>query len=116
MYERYIPDRSSHGFSGRRTAPTLPGFPDQGHWVNQNFARGDGWRIQPGPAGTLRPLENNERAVRTRVKAFGSAVMRLLEHHHRPAAPGRAVRLQRVARWIGREQQTLRAPARALRA
>ncbi|MFE9137913.1 hypothetical protein [Streptomyces sp. NPDC007355] len=110
LYERYIPDRSSrlsHGLSGGRTAPTLPGFPDPGHWVNQNFARGDGWRIQPGREGTLCTLEDNERAVHARVEAFGSAVLRLLEHHHGPAALGRAVRLKGAARWIGWEQQAV---------
>ncbi|MDX5566271.1 hypothetical protein PYK79_27125 [Streptomyces sp. ID05-04B] len=110
LYERYIPDRSSRsslGFSGGRTARTLPGFPNPGHWVNQNFARGDGWRIQPGREGTLRTLEDNERAVHARVEAFGSAVLRLLEHHHGPAAPGRAARLRGAARWIGREQQAV---------
>ncbi|GKQ33473.1 hypothetical protein [Streptomyces sp. A012304] len=107
LYERYIPDRSSLGFSDGRTARTLPGFPDPGHWVNQNFARGDGWRIQPGRKGALRTLEDNERAVHERVEAFGSAVLRLLEHHYGPAAPGRAARLQGAARWIGREQQAV---------
>lgn len=103
LHERYIPDRSSRG----RTASTLPGFPDPGHWVNQNFARGGGWRVQPGREGELRTLENDERAVHERVEAFGSAVLRLLERHHGPAAMGRAARLKGAARWIGREQQAV---------
>ncbi|MFJ6438773.1 hypothetical protein [Streptomyces sp. NPDC091416] len=110
LHERYAPDRSTplaHAFPGvpdGRSAPTLPGFPDRSHWINRTFARGDGWRIQPGCEGEL---EDHAHAVHTRVERFGAAVLRLLEHHHGPAAPGRAARLRGAARWIGREQHAV---------
>lgn len=108
MHERYVPDRSSSQFDAGRTAPTLPGFPDPGHWVNQTFSRGSGWRVKPGRGTELRQLENDEHAVHERTETFGSVVLRLLEHHHGPAAApaGRPAR-RGAARWIGREQQAV---------
>ncbi|MCX4682229.1 hypothetical protein OG413_44415 [Streptomyces sp. NBC_01433] len=113
LYEAYIPDRSSPQFDTGRTAPTLPGFPDPGHWVNQTFARGSSRRLQQGRGTELRQLESDEQAVHERAETFGTVVLRLLEHHHGPAAApaGRPAR-RGAARWIGREQQAVPSLAR----
>ncbi|WP_330351800.1 hypothetical protein [Streptomyces sp. NBC_00582] len=108
LYEAYIPDRSSSQFDAGRTAPTMRGFPDPGHWVNQSFARGSGRRVQPGRGTELRQLESDERAVHERAENFGAVVLRLLEHHHGPAAaPSGRAAWRGAARWVGREQQAV---------
>jgi hypothetical protein len=114
MYEKFIPDRSRVGrvdgaavLGAGDPAPTLPGFPDRGHWVNLNFARGSGVRIQPDRLAEAAQLKADEWAVHQRAQTFGDAVLRLLELHHAPAqqAPPGAARLRGAAGWIGREQQ-----------
>ncbi|ATM24650.1 hypothetical protein SMD44_p10151 (plasmid) [Streptomyces alboflavus] len=103
LHERCDPERAA----ADSPAATLPGFPDRGHWINQTFGRGSGWRIQPGREAELRALEDEERAVHERVEAFGSAVLRLLEHHHGPSTSPSAMRLSGAARWIGQEQRAV---------
>lgn len=110
LYEAYIPDCSPSELGAGRTAPTLPGFPDPGHWVNRTFPRGNGCRVQPGRANELRQLESDEHAVHERAETFGAVVLRLLEQHHGdPSAMplGRAARRRGAARWVGREQQAV---------
>ncbi|MGW7089139.1 hypothetical protein ACWGH2_37420 [Streptomyces sp. NPDC054871] len=86
LHEKYIPDRSRDPIDALvgagRSAPTIPGFPDRGHWVNLNFASGDGTRIQPERMGEANQLEDDERAVHERARLFGDGVLDLLEHHY----------------------------------
>ncbi|WP_328373194.1 hypothetical protein OG800_49850 (plasmid) [Streptomyces sp. NBC_00445] len=114
MYEKFIPDGrgpavdSVVGASGR-SAPTMPGFPDRGHWINRNFASGSGIRIQPDRIQEARQLERDESAVHERVLAFGDAVLRLLTDHHRADSVGGdaagSARTHGAALWIAQEQR-----------
>jgi hypothetical protein len=112
LYEKFIPDPSRDPIAslagGGRSSLTLPGFPDRGHWVNLNFASGDGTRIQPDRMEEANQLRNDEWAVHERALLFGDAVLHLLEHHHGAGpqdAHPQGVKARGAARWIGREQQ-----------
>ncbi|MFD8690769.1 hypothetical protein [Streptomyces sp. NPDC059651] len=104
----YIPDRSSSQLDAGRTAPTLPGFPDPGHWINQAFARGSRRRVQQGREAELRQPESDERAVHERAEHFSAVVLQLLEHHYGPGGTSQEEPTRRgAARWVGREQQAV---------
>ncbi|MFF7644114.1 hypothetical protein [Streptomyces canus] len=104
LYEKYIPSPGAALLEGE-SAPTLFGLP-KGHWINLNFATGNGVRIQPDRLAEARHMEHDEQSVGERALAFGNAVLELLEHHHGPAA-SEAPPLRGAARWIGREDELL---------
>ncbi|MGA5442428.1 hypothetical protein ACPCKW_23320 [Streptomyces griseoincarnatus] len=104
LYERYIASPGAALIEGR-PAPTLFGLP-RGHWINLNFASGNGTRIQPDRIAEARQMERDEHAAGERALAFGDAVLQLLERHHGPAA-AEAPPPRGAARWIGREDELL---------
>ncbi|WP_407842063.1 hypothetical protein ACE1OC_42685 (plasmid) [Streptomyces sp. DSM 116496] len=110
LYESYIPEHTGSAVTdlvgvGGRSAPTLPGFPDPGHFLNRAFPKGDGFRIQPGREEEFDRLSHDRSAVHTRARAFGDAVLALLVEQRAGSVAPQPGRLRGAGRWVGREQQ-----------
>ncbi|WP_331736135.1 hypothetical protein OG605_39005 (plasmid) [Streptomyces xanthophaeus] len=109
LHEAYIPERTGRAVTDMvgsgRSAPTLPGFPDPGHFLNRAFPQGSGTRIQPDRLEEFNQLSRDRFEVHIRARAFGDAVLALLVEDRAGGVVPQPGRLRGAGRWVGREQQ-----------